>query len=268
MAALLLVGLVMIWLTKMMMGMELSAGHMETKTVNMETGIVVVALLFPLLAYALAAGLLEELTFGQVKVKLLRAADTVMSLPKPGEMTLDHDAFNQVGQEGPGKALEQMIIQYDLSEARPIVLNIVLGNTNYTRQTLLDFIRQLHFYRSFRLIVFLDEATRVKAFMPSWAAMKLLSDEEGKGEKFISAITGNRVDQINALDHVVTEPLSSQDTNAEALRRMTKMDLEAFVVVDSYGRLKAVVERDDVVSKMMLALVDKPTPYQVLVCEK
>jgi hypothetical protein len=42
MAALLLVGLVMVWLTKMMMGMELSAEGMATKTVSMETGTVIV----------------------------------------------------------------------------------------------------------------------------------------------------------------------------------------------------------------------------------
>jgi hypothetical protein len=171
-------------------------------------------------------------------------------------MTLDPDVLLQLGQAGSGNGLEEMIIRYDLSEAQPIVLNIILGNHENKRERLVDVVRRLSSFRSFKLIVFLDQGRHVKAFMQSWAAFKLLSDVD-QGEKFVSAINEHNIDQLNAIvDHLVTKPLSVQDSNAEALRWMTRTDFEAFAVVDSYFRLKDVVERDDVVAKMMLALVN------------
>jgi hypothetical protein len=254
---LLLVGLVMVLMTKIMMSMEIRAGSMELGAGSMETGTVVVALLFPLLTYALLSGVIEEFGFGELKAKL-RAAGATIILPELGKMLPTHGDFQQVGEKG-SAVLEQMLATYKLDEAKPIVLNIKLGRGDYKRAQTLDFIRQLSIYRSFKLMVFLDQHDRVIAYMPGWAARQLMTDDEG-GELFIAAINHNQVKKLLDLPKVVSKPLSMQATNAEALRQMAALNMEALVVVDVDGYLKGVLERDGVVAKMMLALVDKPAP--------
>ena len=55
----------------------------------------------------------------------------------------------------------------------------------------------------------------------------------------------------------MSKPLRVQDTNAEALHQMAALNLDVLVVVYADRHLVGMVERDDLVSKMMLALVDK-----------
>jgi predicted transcriptional regulator len=73
------------------------------------------------------------------------------------------------------------------------------------------------------------------------------------GQEFIRAINHGERDQIARYPGVITKAISSKSTNAEALREMEKSNLEALVVVDD-GRFKGVVEREQLLSRMMLAL--------------
>jgi len=238
---LLALGIVMVLVMKMM--------------VSMETGTIITALLIPLLAYLLLSGAIAEFGFGGVNAKLTHAASAEITLSELGKMIPSAHDFDQVGQEG-GVALEKMLSHYKLSEAKPIVLSFKLGRGDYKREQTVKFIRYLSSHRSFKLIVFLDRYDRVIAYMPFWAVRQLLTDEE-EGKQFISFINDNHVEELLELPKVVTKPLSLQSTNAEALRQMTVLNLDALVVVDMDRHLKGVVERDEVISKMMLRLVDK-----------
>lgn len=221
--------------------------------VSMETGTIAVALLVPLLAYLLLSGAIAEFGFGGVNAKFNRAASTAMTLADVGPMMPSSGDFDQVGEEG-SAAVQHMLDTYKLSEARPIVLNLKLGRGDYEQEQTLGFITQLSAHRSFKLVTFLDRHDRVVAYMPFWAARLLLLDRE-EGERFISTINDNQVGALLDYPQVDARLLRSQDTNAQALRQMRAQNLEALVVVDADGRLKGVVERDDVVSSMMLALV-------------
>lgn len=241
---LLALGIVMVLVMKMM--------------VSMEAGTIITALLVPLLAYLLLSGAITEFGFGGVKAKFNLAASAEITLPKPGEMVPDSKDFDQVGQEG-GAALEKMLRKYNLSEAKPIILSLKLGRGDYERVQTAGFIESLSSHRSFKLVVFLDRYDRVIAYMPFWAVTRLLTDEE-EGERFISLINDkndNHEQKLRKLPNVVAKPLSMRSTNAEALRQMTALNLDTLAVVDADGHLRGVVERDDVVSKMMLMLVDK-----------
>ena len=181
-----------------------------------------------------------------------------MTLPDAGKMlpsSADFDDVAQVGQEG-SAALEHMLVEKNLTEARSIVLNFKLGRGDYERDQMLDFIARLSAHRSFKLIAFLDRYERVVAYMPFGATRLLLLDKV-EGERFIASINDNQVDALLDFPKVEPKPLGHRDTNAEALRRMAAQNLEALIVVDSDGRLKGVVEHEDVVSNMMLALVEQ-----------
>ena len=241
--ALLAAGIVMVLAMKMM--------------VSMETGTIVVALLIPLLAYLLLSGTVEELAFGGVTAKFTYTANAEITFSDFGDMTPKASDIDEVGNQG-AKAVEQMLQDKKLSEAKPIVFFFILGRDDYNRPKALEFIKYLAAYRSFKLVVFLnDRFKQVVAYTPFWEAQKLLTDAE-EGERFISSINKNNCEELLKFPGVVTKLLKTQSTNAEALRLMDEQNLDALVVVDKDRNLRGVVERDDIVSKMMLLLVDKP----------
>ena len=217
--------------------------------VSMETGTIAIAILILLLAYLLLSGAIAEFGFGGVAAKLNRAAGAAMTLSDPGKMLPSSADFDQVGEKG-STVLQLILDTSELSEARQIVLNLKLGRGDYAREQTLGFITQLSAHRSFKLITFLDRHERVVAFIPFWAARLLLLDEV-EGERFITTINENQIEDLLDYPKVEAKPLLSQDTNAEALRRLMARNLAALVVVDGDRRLKGVVEREDVVGNVV-----------------
>jgi hypothetical protein len=240
---LLALGIVMVLAMKMM--------------VSMETGTVIIALLIPLLAYLLLSGTVEELGFGGVKAKFTLTANTGVTLSDVGNMKPKAHDFDEVGNRG-AAAVEGMLNHYNFNDGTPIFLSFILGRNDYDRGEAAAFIKHLAAYRSFKLIVFLGRLGCVEGFMSYWAAQKLLNDDE-KGKIFIDYINANNVEGLDNCPGVVKELLTPQSTNAEALRLMNEKHLDALVVVESDHSLKGVVERDEVVSRMMQMLVDKST---------
>jgi CBS domain-containing protein len=240
---LLALGIVMVLFMKMM--------------VSMETGTIIIALLVPWLGYLLLSGALEEIGFAGVKAKFALTASTGISSSVARDMTPKAHDFLQVGNEGPS-AIEVMLNHYKFSEGKPIVFCFILGGKYYTQPESALFIKHLAVYRSFKLIVFLDQFNRVIAYMPYWKAQELLSDEK-EGKQFISYINTDKVVELSKFPKVVTKLLTTHSTSAEALRLMNEHNLDALVIVDADQNLKGVVERDELLSRMMQTLVGKST---------
>jgi len=55
----------------------------------------------------------------------------------------------------------------------------------------------------------------------------------------------------------VGETILTHSTNAEARREMMRQNLEALVVTDENNQLMGIVEREQILSRMMLSLVTK-----------
>jgi len=53
---------------------------------------------------------------------------------------------------------------------------------------------------------------------------------------------------------IISDAITVAHTNAHALREMDRLNLEALVVVNAERRVAGIVERDQVLSKMLLAL--------------
>lgn len=240
---LLALGIVMVLAMKMM--------------VSMETGTIIVALLIPFLAYLLLSGTIEEFGFAGVKAKFALTASKGIPLSDAGNMTPTAHDFDLVGNKG-AAAIEEMLNTYKFSEAKPIVLSFILGRNGYTKPGSALFIKHLARYRSFKLIVFLDRFERVTAYMPFWAAQQLLADDK-EGERFISCINTDKVGELLKYPKIVTKLLTTESTNAEALRLMNALNLDTLVIVNADHNLKGVVERDELLSRMMQTLVDKST---------
>jgi CBS domain-containing protein len=117
-----------------------------------------------------------------------------------------------------------------------------------------NYIAQLSRFQGFKFVVFLDAQDRFIGYMPAWALERLLEGESGA--RFVDALNKERIDQLVRTPTMITTRVTPHSTKAEALREMSERGLEALVVVDAEGRLCGVVERDQLMSMMLLALTE------------
>lgn len=234
----LVLGFAVIWVTKSFLNIEKDA-------------VFISLLLIPVLIYTIVSGRLKELKGpGGLEAKFAEsAAESISSQSETIEASIDE--MQIVEKEG-ARTLEKK--REELNEAVPIVMTVVLGRHDYYRRlALLHYIEMLYQFRNFKFIVFVDKNSRFVAYMPSWSLKGLLKMDE-LGDELVNIINEGRADKLFLYPGVIKETISNKSSNAEALREMTKQNLEALVVIDENRHLKGVVEREQILSKMMLAL--------------
>lgn len=240
-ALFLILGLFVVWFTTMVLKVEGDA-------------ILVSLLLAPVLVYLILSGKIKELrapgglaiTFAETATASVTA---VWETVQPSE-----EDMQIVVKEGV-QALERK--RQTLNEAQPIVMTMVLGRGRYyNTEDTLRYIDVLSQFRNFRFVVFVDDSDRFVAYMPISSLKGILRVPE-LGEHLIYAVNEGQVQDLFRFPGVVRETISTQSTNAEALREMTRQNLEALVVIDENRHLRGVVERKQVLSRMMLALTEQ-----------
>lgn len=235
----LILGFAVVWFTK--------------AVVKIEGNAVYVSLLFiPVLVYVIISGRLKELKGpGGLEARFSEAASQAI---KPASETIEPsvEEMQIIAKEGM-RALQRK--KPDIDETRPIVMTMVLGKgPYYDWQAVTQYMNFLAQYRNFKFVVFLDDKERFVAYMPSWAFKGLISLPE-LADEFINVINEGRVQDLYRYPGVEKETISTKSSNVQALRQMTTENLEALVVIDEDRKLKGVVEREQVISKLMLTLV-------------
>jgi len=172
-----------------------------------------------------------------------------------GPIAPSSDDIDQVGEQGV-VLLENMLAKYKLSEERPILMVFRLGD-EYPRVTTLGFIEKLSLYHSFRLVAFVDTENHFSAFMPVWAIRQTLSNPV-LGEEFLEIVkTPGRKNELSDYKKVIQESIRTGSNTLEALRIMDKKKLSAFVVTDEENKIQGVIEKDKIISQMVLKLAEK-----------
>ena len=230
---------------------------------NTTVGDVVLAMLLvlPILIYALISGRLTELKGpGGVEAKFTGVAI------RPVAETASHDlvSFDQLLTVGTDEGGEQPRGEKQLAErvrrfteVQPIVMVITIGSGGERKtsdiESLKMYVAQLARTRNFALVAFLDTKKDFVAYMPSWTIQNRLLDEDKANDLFRVIQEDDRGTLID-YPGVVRDKISPTTTNGEALRKMVTSNLNVIVVVDENNRLKGVVEREQVLTRMMLAL--------------
>jgi len=244
-------------------------GHPEVRWVSVSLSLVVVAVLalwlagtvtdlegdavyvallvLPFIVYAVLSGrLLEVKGPGGWEAKFAQVAGAPVehsSTALPWERL-------QVVAKGGREALESIRAQLDESE--PIVLTLTVGH-RYQPGLLARHLETLSHFRNFKFVVLLDEDGRVVAYAPQWALKTVLADPP-LGRRFVADIANGNVGGLFRFPGVVRKTISDKAANADALAQMEELNLEALVVTGDDGTLRGIVEREQVLSKMMLAL--------------
>jgi hypothetical protein len=213
--------------------------------------VLVSLVLMPILIYTITSGKLKELKgpggLGATFNTVVSQSDVIVHKRVPTDE--DIQIIVKEGRQALHRRLQ------DLDGIRPIVMTIVLGGERYDLYALREYVKELSRLKSFKLVIFLAQDESFLAFMSPLAAWNTLSTKE-TGDKFVSLI--NEKDQklnreLLTYPGLVLNTISTQSTNGEALRKMVHHNLETLPVVDS-DRMKGIVEREQVLSRIVLAL--------------
>jgi CBS domain-containing protein len=132
-------------------------------------------------------------------------------------------------------------------------LTVAKAPNYYQRYALDQYVRALSAFRNFKFVLIVDKSGSFVAFAPQWAIGRLLQGLDG--DRFVGALNEGRIAELRAYESIVTQTITTQATNAEALSAMERNNLEAIIVLDPADRRPVgVVERDRLLTKMVLGL--------------
>jgi CBS domain-containing protein len=210
-----------------------------------------VALLFvPIIVYVIFSGRLKELRAGGLEAKFIDIAE--QSVEVASETIEPSTEEMEIVAKGDIKELQRRLQRLD--ESKPIILTLALGKIGYyDRQAGLQYIEALSQYRNFKFVVILDSENKFVAYIPSWAMLQILR-LEGLGSEFVRIISEGNKGDLRRYPGIVTKTISIKATNLDALREMTAQNLDALVVIDENQKLKGVVEREQILSKLLLGM--------------
>jgi CBS domain protein len=223
---------------------------------------VVALLLVPLVVYGLISDRLMELTGpGGLGVKFKEtAAEPLATVDVLGgnSLRLSPRDMTMLAKGAPGQ-MEQIIVR-SIPRGGPRALTMwVREGNHYSVGVVKDVLQKLERLPNFRFIVVLNENDRLICYVPVWAFGDLLGFVERAPDlphlpQLVSDINERRIDAVSAHPGVKKETASIHSSNTEALEKMERLGLEAIAVVDEDHRFRGVIERDGIVSQMMLAL--------------
>lgn len=206
--------------------------------------------------YFISSGVINELGYGDYKLVFGKAASEPVS-GDFGSIAPSLDDMIQVGDQGVG-LLEEMLAQYSLSEEKPILMVIRLGE-KYPREVTLGFIEKLSRYTSFKFVGFVNQANKFIAYTPAWAIRQRLSNPI-RGDEFLEVVQNqSRRNELFNYPNVLRETVKPNSTRIDALQVMDRLNLSTIPVVDSNGELNGIIERDKVISQMLIKMVEKST---------
>ena len=236
-------GLGILWFIDTMLGIEGEA-------------VPVFMLLMPVLIYMIMSGKIKELKGpGGLEAVFNTPVDEFVDTSD----TITGSIGNMTGvNKGTMFALQENMLKID--ESKPFYLSLKPGSIRYSDNTILYYIERLSKLRSFKFVIFLDQNDRYIGFIPYWILKNILhgfsSNDEAAIERagdFIDALNDktNRYG-ITDFPEVIDELIYPDFTYSQALRKMRDLNIEALVVVNKDRTVKGLVERDQLISEMIL----------------
>ena len=234
-------------------------------------------ILAPILAFAIASGRMKQLKAGGLEAEF---GDIVKQQIEPSSVRLfEERTIKTVKGSLPDLMIKIKEIRRKLiyEPQQPIVLTLSLGSANldrhneenhishYGREALYRYINKLSIeFPSFKLIVILDQYTRVKAYIAANRLKNILSinndNEYNENEicrRFIRAVNEGLITELIEIPGIVTTTVKRNNTNIEVLKIMNDQELEVLVVVDNNGSLSGVIDRGQFIDKLVSKFIIK-----------
>jgi hypothetical protein len=218
---------------------------------SIDSSVLIALIILPLLVYLSASGKLAEFKApGGIEAKFIRAGAESVS---PASEMVAYDNPQVVSKDEVRRLMERKAKEID--QSKPIIMTMSVGGmAQYSAKDVEQYMSVLNQFRNFKCVLFLDQDEKFVAYMPSRALKQLLQAPD-LAQEFLDAVNKGQMTQVLWYPGVVKKTISTNSTNADALREMLEQNIEALVVIDEQRKLRGVVEREQVLSRMMLSLV-------------
>jgi len=228
-----------IWVTKTQLGITDSAT-------------LIALLIIPLLLYGIASGRLTEFSGpGGWGAKFARQTVDLSQVP----VDLKNDQQIETIRKENYRVLQDQIRQGNIHEGPPIILTMTMGAETYNAMSLNDYLRDLSHFPNFKFVIIVDKNDRLVAYVPARVLKRANDLNLSDFPTLITAVNNNNPMALLKVAGVLTEPITTRTTNAEALRTMEKYDLDAIpAVAENTRTVQAIVERNRILNRMLLAL--------------
>lgn len=241
-----------------------------------QDAVLIALLLIPVLAYLILSDKLSELSAGGITAKFNTTAqkpffnkDEMLAEPIAAENADPVRKFTVA-------YLEQILPNLiSSSKAGYLVLTVVFGKGGYYGNTaLLIYLKALSRFQNFTFLVILNDDNEVLAYMEGWRVIQILEEEEQivaysyelqdvsdeikKANENAFANVLNRGDMKSLLKYGVIRctpktTASPTDKSIDVLNKMTEKNMDALIVTDDNYKLVGVVQRRQILSKLLLA---------------
>lgn len=218
------------------------------KVLDIGTGaVLVVAFIAPVLAYLIVTGQLSEIGGGGLTLKFREAAHAPV------------DASTPVAAEEIQTVTKSGIMELErikaLDPETSVVLTLTLGprGQKYDWCALKDYVHALRGYRRFRFVVFLNNDGQAMGYEPYEVLSHQLGDE-ARATVFLDAVNAGRLPRDRG---VRIEFLETSATNVKALTQMETTRLDAVLMRDDQRRLVGIVEREEILARLVLAATNR-----------
>jgi CBS domain-containing protein len=231
----LVVGLGVLWVAQEALGLRGDA-------------VLVSLLVLPALLYLALSGRLTEITGpGEVSVKFREVA------AKPARASAQTLTPEDVRMVQKGSLDELRMLSPVLAhDDRPIVFTFALGTRHrYVYAAVLSYVDALAAVTRFLAVIFHDPDGRLLGYMPAMRFVALMRSEAG--QQFVRDLRGP-FQGLTTVPGMSTETLPAGSSNSEALEVMTRRGLDILALVDDAGRFKGIVERNRLISDLLLAV--------------
>lgn len=231
-------GYLAVWLSQNFLGLNSDA-------------ILISLLVLPIFMYLILSGRLLELrTPGGLEAKFADVASDSLDL----DTETVEPALDQLQMVSKGSPRELQSKLYRVDESRPLIMTLNMGRGGYyDRDAWIEYAEGMSQFQSFKFVVFLDQDNRFLAYMPSWALLQLLK-MPALGNEFVDIVNRDDIQELRRYPGVMTGTISINAKNMDALREMNTRNVEALVVIDNDRKVKGVVERDRLLSRLLLAM--------------
>jgi hypothetical protein len=235
----------------------LVAYSVQMMQISMGDAAFIFLLITPLLVYLVLTGRLNVLKGpGGLEASFIAMAQQPAELMVstsidmiPGTVQVIDEGATAITKSSPQ---ELATLEKRLEELPPVVLKLFLAAQHYQKEHLLTYLKRLLRYQTFKFVVFLDSKERFVAFIPAWAMQRIL--EGAEGERFVEIINQGKVSELWDFPGVQKRAISRKADSIQAVKEMTDRNLDAMVLLDEQEHVIGVVEREQVLSKLILAM--------------
>jgi CBS domain-containing protein len=203
----------------------------------------------PALLYVVLRGDLAELKGpGGWAATFVRVATSKVN---PAGEQVDSEDVQIIEKETMGGLMERVAT---LNLAEPVLLTLTMGRS-YTQADVQGYLTTLYQFPRFRLVALLDDSG---AFLGCTSPPELngIMRSGPLSAGFLAAIQQNHTRAVFRYPGILRKVVPTDATNAEALAAMTAHNLGAIAIVSENRRLRGIAEREQLVSKLVVALAD------------